>query len=139
MSTVLRIPSTFTNHVAVRALGFAVAPSNRSIIYLPIGWTKEFSYNLTLIYDTAKTHRATFSHDTGTLCVADDCKQATSLKVQLESTQRVLWASQNMVETLSKQIQAMERRLEVWKQCFWHSQNQNQIVLPDIQYHKVCL
>ncbi len=99
-SAMLRMPRQ-KNDAALRALGFAVDPSNRSIVYLPLGWTKEYSMdseNISLIYDNSMTHRATFSHELQTLYVADEFKVPTSLKVQLDVATKNLRVTQDILK-----------------------------------------
>lgn len=138
MSAVVRISATVTNQIASKALGFAIDPSNYNIVYLPLGWTVEFgSETLVMIYDTSRTHRATYCHTSETLCVADDYKEATLLKVQLDSARRQLIATQDMLDILSRRVQMMDTRLELWKDCFWRLVEKHQHKLPQIQYHRV--
>jgi hypothetical protein len=107
-SAMLRMPRQ-KNDAALRALGFAVDPWNTNIVYLPLGWTKQYSMdseNVSLIYDCAMTHRATFSHELQTLYVADEFKVPTSLKVQLDLTRKNLLVTQDVLKRNTRQLQA---------------------------------
>lgn len=123
MSELLRIPNEVYNHFGIRELGFALDPDNYNIVYLPIGWRTEYCHQndaLIMIYDSTKRHRATFNYQSGRLDVVDTGPfTKRSLKMQLDTTLRVLHAAQNVLDVLSQRIQWLERRIKAWETCFW--------------------